>query len=130
MFGKPDATNEEIYIAAEKANCLQFIEANDEVKDLPVDEQIVAVLDKLGQYKFQETLRAKLNELEEKETALLCDCLKYSDVDIFNCIEKDTLRFIDIVQKQAKQPSARWDDLVYYFEWTFEAEKIKADVNL
>lgn len=28
LFGKPDATDEEIYIAALKANALQFIEGN------------------------------------------------------------------------------------------------------
>ena len=30
LFGKPDATDEEIYIAAKKANALQFIEKNDD----------------------------------------------------------------------------------------------------
>ena len=30
LFGKPDATDEEVYIAAKKANALQFIETDTE----------------------------------------------------------------------------------------------------
>jgi len=32
LFGKPDATDEDVYIAAKKANALQFIETN--IEDL------------------------------------------------------------------------------------------------
>lgn len=37
LFGKPDATDEEIYIAAQKANALQFIESN--VEDLTPEQK-------------------------------------------------------------------------------------------
>jgi len=36
-FGKPDATDEEVYIAAQKANALQFIE--DTATTVPSEEE-------------------------------------------------------------------------------------------
>jgi ABC-type multidrug transport system fused ATPase/permease subunit len=42
LFGKPGATDEEVYLAAQKANCIDFIEGTDkEVNaDEPVDKQL------------------------------------------------------------------------------------------
>ena len=40
-FGKPDATDEEVYIAAKKANALQFIELNtDNLTDQEKQEKL------------------------------------------------------------------------------------------
>ena len=37
LFGKPDATDEEVYLAAQKANALEFIESD--LSDLTLDQK-------------------------------------------------------------------------------------------
>ena len=54
LFGKPDATDEEIYIAALKANALQFIEGN-------LDEKLSK--DQIQQ-KFDQGLEKAFEELK------------------------------------------------------------------
>ena len=41
LFGKPDATDEEVYIAAQKANALQFIEAKGDENTLTPEEKLI-----------------------------------------------------------------------------------------
>ena len=40
LFGKPGASDEEVYLAAQKANCIDFIEGRDKEVDelIPVDK--------------------------------------------------------------------------------------------
>lgn len=58
-FGKPDATDEEVYIAAKKANALGFIEQNED--DLSAEEKA---------QKLDNELKECFSVLEKKYLAL------------------------------------------------------------
>lgn len=79
-FGKPEATDEEVYLAAQKANCIEFIEdgATEVDKDASVDEQLQQVFAAFSKEHSGPTaaLLAKLKSLED-------ETLKRLAVEIF-----------------------------------------------
>lgn len=67
-------------------------------------------------------------KLDEEHKTLALDCLRYSDTDIFQCIQKDHQRFVDAISEA--KASARWDDVMYGFQWSFEVDHIANDADM
>ena len=37
---------------------------------------------------------------------------------------------MDVLSTEGAKKGTRWDDIVFYFEWTFEVDKISKDAKL
>ena len=75
LFGKPGASDEEVYLAAQKANCIDFIEGRDKEVDelIPIDiqlEQICGIFDKEHGVKTDILLKGMTNIYDENAKKL------------------------------------------------------------
>ena len=86
LFGKPDATDEEVYIAAQKANAIEFIEdtttesLTDAEKKERLDNQLKAAFEELGTKNAPAIvqLQADFAESSKLVKQTLVDLLNYS----------------------------------------------------
>jgi len=123
-FGKPEATDEEVYIAAQKANCLAFIEGTTEnLTDAQKLEQLEHKLDDL----FAEAAKTHPSLVVLKDTALgMSKSAKQLIVDLFSNINHVKLTeiaaHVDMVQtsilKTVNKYGASWEDILIHFEWS------------
>jgi hypothetical protein len=75
-------------------------------------------------------LKGMTNIYDEKAKKLGLEVLQNSDLELLQFIIKDVDRFTNVLVEEGVKKGTRWDDLAFYFEWTFEVEKIKNDQNL
>lgn len=137
-YGKLDATDEEVLIAAEAANALSFIESN--VEDLTKGEKEEKML-----RKFKETivkksekypgiakLEQEFQKTDPKEIELMYLAVSKADPECLQLIARDPKLFVKQFDEDlAKTKSGtKWDDLLLHFEWNFEHEKILSTYDL
>ena len=127
LFGKPDATDEEVYIAAKKANALQFIETDTE--DLTPEQK---------QERLNEALEKAFNDLDDLLYSNLIPMLNHFKeepnhikqivIDLMTTISKEILdsaqnnsdRFLESIKRTVSKYGSSWADIVIDFMWYTE----------
>lgn len=121
-----DATNEEIYLAAERANAIQFIET--ELENLSKEERYdlnkTALADKCKSSEKLATIAENIEGMSEQMIVLLLNVLKHADQNAMELIEMNPQKLIDLTQEALENTGTKWDDLVLKFEWDCHMESI------
>ena len=131
LFGKNDATEQEVYIAADKANCIEFIknrklESQDESD---IDNQISEFIKNSTELTSEVLLRVQSLE-DEKLKKLGYQIVRNADSSLLSLITENNDRFMNTLTTEGLRPEAKWDSVAYYFEWTFEIDRIRDDKML
>lgn len=118
-YGNLDATNEEIYLAAERANAIQFIET--ELENLSKEERFEqnkkGLLDKVANEEKLSCISESIGSMSEEMIVLLLNVLKHADKTAMDLIVKNPQRLIDLTREGLENAGTKWDDLVLMFEW-------------
>lgn len=129
LYGKLDATDEEVYKAALKANAIGFIEADQvdltpEQQRAQTDQQLTEKLDQLQHGMDVSSLRARSEGYGARQRELLLEVLSNSD-DAFEALMRSNLeKFLDFFDTNGTVSGMKWDDLVVRFEWVLELDRI------
>ena len=131
LFGKLDATDEEVYLAAQKANALQFIESGED--DLTLDQK-QEKLEKDFKELFADMTTNNLHALaglydqfsgkSEFFKKLMIELYENASREFLQQANENDRVFVDAVEKVSKKYGASWADIVIHFEWRDELELI------
>lgn len=132
LFGKPDATDEEVYIAAQKANAIEFIEdtttesLTDAEKKERLDNQLKAAFEELGTKNAPAIvqLQADFADSSKLVKQTLVDLLKNSSDEFFVQANGDPEGFKKAIEGALEKYGASWEDIVIRFEWRQELDDI------
>lgn len=101
LYGKTDATDEEVYIAADKANCIDFIEGNTgDGSDQPSIDQKLKELKK-SNYELVTIIESAISTDDDKVKQLVYDLLSNADAKFLSLINKDSERFINSLKTES-----------------------------
>ena len=141
LFGKPDATDEEVYIAAQKANALQFIESN--VEDLTPEQKLQNLSTDLK--KAFEALKTKFPNVANLFTDYENQPpnIKQLVLELLNSVNESLLakandsieNFKQAIDKCAAKFGSGWADIIINFNWhselagICEQSKLASDVK-
>ena len=132
LFGKPDATDEEVYIAAQKANAIEFIEdtttesLTDAEKKERLDNQLKAAFEELGSKNAPAIvqLQADFADSSKLVKQTLVDLLKNSSIEFLAQANGDPEGFKKAIEGAMEKYGASWEDIVIRFEWRQELDDI------
>lgn len=126
LFGKPNATDEEIYIAAQKANALQFIEAEqDDLTPEQIREKVEKELEQAFKAKEKThpnfaALFETVNSAPQQIKQTVLEMINAIDSEIMAQIEGHASLFRRSLESIQKKYGASWADLVILFQWQIE----------
>ena len=130
LFGKPDATDEEIYIAAQKANALQFIESNTEdltpeQKKENLDSDFKKAFDAINEkHPNVANLHQEFADSHDRIKQLIMELLNSIDEDILTRASANPQSFLNSIKKCSDKFGSGWADIVMDFTWPDEYQKI------
>ena len=130
LYGELNASDEEVYKAALKANAVGFIEG--QTADMKQEEEEKYVKD---------NLKTKIVELEKSygnffeldqdtkhftlvQKKLILEVLSNGDDKVLKLINAKKHAFLALVETFGETAGIKWDDLIIKFEWTFNVEAI------
>jgi len=133
LFGKPDATDEEVYIAAQKANALQFIESsNEELTDAEKLENLEKALKKafvdleVKGFKQVAGLYSEITDKPKNVKEIVVDLMTRVDNVILVQADTNSVDFLKAINRVSTKYGAGWEDAVITFEWRNELSAIQA----
>ena len=135
LFGKPDATDEEVYIAAQKANALQFIDTNfddltSEQKQQKLDEDLEKAFKDLQQdYQNLSNLHSEFTEESSHIKQLVIDLVTNIDKTMLQEANNDSARFLESINKVKTRYGVSWADAVIDFMWNLELKNIMVEAT-
>lgn len=126
LYGKQDATNEEIYRAALLANATGFIEANQgdlspqQIKE-QVEQKLKETFEKLSAtYSGIVELQEQASDYSDRKQTLLLEILTQGDEPILELINDNPGAMKALLDSYGDSPGMLWEELIIRFEWTFE----------
>ena len=133
LFGKQDATDEEVYIAAQKANALQFIESNvedltPEQKQQNLDNDLKKAFDDVkGKHSNVAQLYDEFSNSTANIKQLVLDLMNSANDDILSKANLRSQDFAKVIHKCSTKFGSSWSDIVINFEWYDELVKIQKE---
>ena len=130
LYGELNASDEEVYKAALKANAVGFIEG--QTADMKPEEEEKHVKDNL-KTKIEELQKSyqNFNELDQEmkhfplvQKKLILEVLSNGDDKVLKLIDAKKQAFLALVETFGETAGIKWDDLIIKFEWTFDVEAI------
>ena len=124
LYGKPDATDEEVRKVCEQANALQFIESN--VEDLTKEERLDYIKREfttlVAGLKAEAGIFAALEKYENQEdlSDLIIQLFKKSDEKALRFLKESPKDFIDLFDELSQLKGQKWDDIALKHEWNCE----------
>jgi len=121
LFGKPEATDEEVYIAAQKANALQFIESNvedlsEEQKKERLDTDLKEAFEKVKE-KFSNVSQLYVNFTGKNEDIkkMILELLNSVDDKVLAVANEASDRFLEAINKCSEKFGSGWADVIIRF---------------
>ena len=121
LFGKPEATDEEVYIAAQKANALQFIESNvedlnEEQKKERLDTDLKEAFEKVKKM-FPNVSQLYVNFTEKNEDIkkMILELLNSVDDKVLAVANETSDRFLEAINKCSEKFGSSWADVIIRF---------------
>jgi len=136
LYGKLDATDEEVYKAALNANAIGFIEAGQgeltaEQAKKELEEELAKKFAELARSRPGiQSLQVQVKDYSDKKLTLLLEILTRSDDKILNLINEQPGRLLALLDTYGNDDGMLWEELVIRFEWTFEMQRILDDSSL
>ena len=53
--------------------------------------------------------------------------VRNADTSLLSLITENIDRFMNTLTTEGLRPEAKWDSIAFYFEWTFEIDRIRDD---
>ena len=136
LFGKPEATDEEVYIAAQKANAIPFIEGTvenltDEQAKAKVDQQLnEAFVAKKTLCPNVYALKSNYNDRNNFGKEMLVDLLNCASDDLLKKVNERITMLKEAIDHYIDRFGASWEDIIIRFEWQDELTSIKASQSI
>ena len=64
---------------------------------------------------------------DEKLKKLGYQIVRNADSSLLSLITENNDRFMKTLTTEGLRPEAKWDSIAFYFEWTFEIDRIRDD---
>jgi hypothetical protein len=123
------------------ANALQFIESN--IEDLDKAEVQAEIVKKFEEFLNGDEVKLKYpnlallltiyqdaKEFSIQELQLISELLFKADDLLKSSINSNLERFKVTVKDNSRRRGFKWDDLALFYEWSFEADRIREYIKL